>query len=481
MELNSIVFNTGASTFTISEYGYTAFTLSGAGIVNNSGTTQYFVVGPSDYRDGGYPNSYSFTNDATAGELVQFTVDGGTNYYGLGGEMDFYNSSSAGSIVIITNGGNNQGLYPLINFRDDSSAASATIVATPGDYTNAGVSFYDNSTAGNANITLNGSASLLFGCTATFEDSSNAGDSVLTAFGAPSGGAGHAIVQFLASSSASNAVLNIEGGTEGGSGATLSFGADSGGGTASVNVIDNGSMSIPYHDSPGVTIGSLEGTGLVLLGSNNLTIGSNNRSTTFSGVIQDGGSVTKIGTGNLTLINGNTYTGGTIINGGILLSNNPTGSGSGTGSGPVRVLVGSFGGSGRVTGPVSIGTGSGPGGFLIPGARGLTPGKLTIKKKLTVAADGTYKVTVNSNIPSSDAVIAKGVAIGGAQILFNDLGNSTLPLGTIFTVIKNTAPTSIAGTFANLADGSRVMVGSNTFQANYEGGDGNDLTLTVVP
>jgi len=24
-------------------------------------------------------------------------------------------------------------------------------------------------------------------------------------------------------------------------------------------------------------------------------------------------------------------------------------------------------------------------------------------------------------------------------------------------------------------------IGSNTFQANYEGGDGNDLTLTVIP
>ena len=26
-----------------------------------------------------------------------------------------------------------------------------------------------------------------------------------------------------------------------------------------------------------------------------------------------------------------------------------------------------------------------------------------------------------------------------------------------------------------------VTIGSNAFQASYEGGDGNDLTLTVVP
>ena len=47
--------------------------------------------------------------------------------------------------------------------------------------------------------------------------------------------------------------------------------------------------------------------------------------------------------------------------------------------------------------------------------------------------------------------------------------------------ISNTAATPISGTFANLANGSTFTVGNNTFQASYEGGDGNDLTLTVVP
>ena len=53
--------------------------------------------------------------------------------------------------------------------------------------------------------------------------------------------------------------------------------------------------------------------------------------------------------------------------------------------------------------------------------------------------------------------------------------------GTVFTVINNTAAIIISGNFSNLADGETVTVGNNTFQANYEGGDGNDLTLTVVP
>jgi len=95
-------------------------------------------------------------------------------------------------------------------------------------------------------------------------------------------------------------------------------------------------------------------------------------------------------------------------------------------------------------------------------------------------ADATYKVTMNSSSVAADKVSAKGVKIGGAQILLDDRAASVLPAGTVFTVINNTAATPIAGTFANLADGTTVIVGNNTFQANYEGGDGNDLTLTVV-
>jgi hypothetical protein len=80
-----------------------------------------------------------------------------------------------------------------------------------------------------------------------------------------------------------------------------------------------------------------------------------------------------------------------------------------------------------------------------------------------------------------EKVTAKGVRIRGALILFNDGAGSVLPPGTVFGVIDNSATTSISGTFSNLADGSTVTVGSNTFQADYQGGDGNDLTLTVVP
>ena len=65
-------------------------------------------------------------------------------------------------------------------------------------------------------------------------------------------------------------------------------------------VYGNGQLDISQTEAD-VTIGSLEGDGLVFLGVRKLTIGSNNGSTTFSGVIQGAGGVTKIGTGTLTL------------------------------------------------------------------------------------------------------------------------------------------------------------------------------------
>jgi len=71
--------------------------------------------------------------------------------------------------------------------------------------------------------------------------------------------------------------------------------------------------------------------------------------------------------------------------------------------------------------------------------------------------------------------------IGGALFTGISIGNALLSPGTAFTAIENTSPGPISGTFDNLPDGGTIKIGNNTFQANYEGGDGNDLTLTVVP
>ena len=79
------------------------------------------------------------------------------------------------------------------------------------------------------------------------------------------------------------------------------------------------------------TIGSLSGNGVVLNNGGataTLTVGNDDTSTAFGGVLQDGNSVlqlTKIGTGTLTLTGANTYTGGTTVSTGTLQAGSATG------------------------------------------------------------------------------------------------------------------------------------------------------------
>jgi hypothetical protein len=118
---------------------------------------------------------------------------------------------------------------------------------------------------------------------------------------------------FNDSSTAEAATLVANGGCYGGGGGIV-FNGTSTGGTARVKLFEgctlnsgNGYLDISGHQS-GVTIGSIEGNGDVLLGVNDLTIGTNNIGTVFSGFIRnngDRGSLAKIGSGVLTLQSNN--------------------------------------------------------------------------------------------------------------------------------------------------------------------------------
>ena len=71
----------------------------------------------------------------------------------------------------------------------------------------------------------------------------------------------------------------------------------------------------------------------MILGSNNLGVGSTDQSAAFTGVIEDGfvgtgGSLTKVGDGVLKFTGANIYTGGTAVNAGTLVVDNASGSGT---------------------------------------------------------------------------------------------------------------------------------------------------------
>jgi len=85
-------------------------------------------------------------------------------------------------------------------------------------------------------------------------------------------------------------------------------------------------VDVSGHDpSVGISIGSLSGGGDIYLGGTALTLGNLDQSDLIEGEIRDGGlfggsggSINKIGTGTLSLVRANTYTGGTTINAGRL-------------------------------------------------------------------------------------------------------------------------------------------------------------------
>jgi len=353
-----------------------------------------------------------------------------------------------------------------IFFDHQASAGNSTFII----YSQGVVSFNIRSSAGTASFTLNEALTNV-----TFHSDSTADNATFTI--------NVGDLYFDDRSSAGNATLIANGPDF--IGGRIKFFEAADGGTAQVKVFDTGTLDITYSTRPaGMTIGSLEGNGLVVLSSQattNLVVGSNNRSTTFSGLISGGrGGLSKIGTGRLILSNANTYTGSTVVSEGKLAVTNRTGSATGTGS--VTVNGGTLGGRGVIAGAVTIGTGSGTGAALAPALGGHKQNTLTMNGSVTLLADATYTATFRFNDANqrADRLIADGVAINGAMFELQGPTQGALPVGTIFTVIDNTAATAIAGTFSNLPDGGTITVGNDTFQANYEGGDGNDLTLTVI-
>jgi len=462
IEVGQIMFAAGASAFTITISPQETLTLSGVGVTNESGQQQNFdleAIVQANFTQVGVIN---LENTATSGTNTVYSCAGAMTQFNFGAFVRFLNSSSAGGSTFVLNGGAASEAYGgLLIFYDTSTAADATITAQGGtveDSLGASVAIGTSgtpATAGNATIIANGG----------------------TAAGAAGAKVSFDVVR------ASEPTLIANGGVNGGDGGGFFFNDQIANNLAHVEVYGNGLLDI--SNSFNTTIGSLAGDGMVDLGDFTLTVGGNNQNTSFAGLIEqvntEGGKgvIKKVGTGTLRLSHDNTFKGGITISDGTVVIQNRTGSGSGSGN--VTVQGGILAGKGIIKGLTTIGTGSGPGSILQPSKAASTAATLTIQSSLFIKSDGTYTWKLNTNKATADQVIAKGVSIASsAQFIFKAVANKKLTVGTVFTAISNTATTTIAGTFANLANGSIVTVGANNFQANYEGGDGNDLTLTAV-
>ncbi|MDA8019121.1 MAG: hypothetical protein MPN21_16910 [Thermoanaerobaculia bacterium] len=118
-----------------------------------------------------------------------------------------------------------------------------------------------------------------------------------------------------------------------------------------------------------------------------------------------------------------------------------------------------------------------------------TPGCLDVDGGATFGAATTFRVEIASATPCTghDRLRATGpgisVSLANASLDLDVLPiyTSTAQVGDQMTVIELTdAGSSIAGTFAGLADGATLSVAGVTFTIDYDGGDGNDVVLETT-
>jgi hypothetical protein len=276
VEMNSIVFTSNSASFTlfIPPDGFIggALTISGTGVTNDSGVSQRFRV---------LGGQLIFNNTSTAAS-AHISIFNASDSFGSGGYTIFNDASNAAG-ASITNTGSFGSLFgtdaPGATIFNGTSTAGHASIENVGpfffDGSGGSTSFNDSSTADSATLVATVGAKFAEASAIVFNDASSAGNAILIANGIPDG-------DYY------------------GTGGRIIFNDASTGGAARVEVFYNGKLDIGGR-RPNVTIGSIEGSGNVLLGTNRLTVGANNINTSFSGVISGSGSLVKIGSGVLTL------------------------------------------------------------------------------------------------------------------------------------------------------------------------------------
>lgn len=254
---------------------------------------------------------------------------------------------------------------------------------------------------------------------------------------------------------------------------TVALGVNSGG-VGTLNLGDGGSFT-------GVLSAST-GNLMVTTGSGSGTVNFNTSNAKSYGYIFAGNlKLNQIGSGTTTLTATNTYTGVTTVSAGELKVN-----GSLSKTGTVTVTSG-----GRLSGSGTVGNIQVEGGTLAPGN---SPGTITLTS-LTLDAASTLEMQITGTTAGSfDQVQASDYVSLSGTLALTGLDAITA-LGASITLIEidGTAVAKVVGQFtAVTVSGTSVLLsqsgatttftsGDVTYEIDTNGGDGNDVTLTVVP
>ena len=217
--------------------------------------------------------------------------------------------------------------------------------------------------------------------------------------------------------------------------------------------------------------------GTVDLGANTLTI-QGAGSVNLEGVISGGGGLDI--TGSFAAFDAdNVFTGPVQVTGGefIVGGNQPQ----------TSVTVSS---NGLITGDGTVGDVNGTGGIVTAGTSGT--GKFTVGN-LSMATPTHFPQQMNSATDYRQLLTNGTVSLGNAimaPVTFNT-GYTPTP-GTVFTILKNNANSPISGILTGLlhdtdnpseivplGEGTCIVVSSVGLEISYQGGAGNDVTLTA--
>lgn len=172
----------------------------------------------------------------------------------------------------------------------------------------------------------------------------------------------------------------------------------------------------------------------------NCIVNAGGTSLTLSGALSGSGGLTKTGGSALSLTGNDTYTGPTVVSGGVLFVD-----GAKTGGGGITAnATGTLGGVGSISEPVTIG----PNGTLSPGNAASPTAALRVAGSLTIAGTVAFDVLRSGGAFSNDTISnVTTLSFGGTLQVNLDPGTEPLASGD---VIKLFDAASYTGSFVSI-------------------------------